>query len=159
MIKKPSVVQAGGHFSNLAVLTHFIPQASFCTPWKHQKSKGFSMFSRCIETTGMKWVKKKEIKEKKNNILQTFATLPHFSSKQSCSFNLSFGNGVNDLPIPGKLPQKYLVRYYAETSFALIATGRHSKNRLMISRSECLIPTTVSKNQKNCRELIGFSIA
>ena len=112
MIKKPSVVQAGGHFSNLAVLTHFIPQASFCTPWKHQKSKGFSMFSRCIETTGMKWVKKKEIKEKKNNILQTFATLPHFSSKQSCSFNLSFGNGVkwssHPWQITSKIPRSIL---------------------------------------------------
>ena len=99
------------------------------------------------------------LKTKKNNILQTFATLPHFGSKQSCSFNLSFGNGVNDLPIPGRLPQKYLVRYCAETSFALITTGRHSKNRLMISRSEYLIPTTFSKNQKNGRELIGFGIA
>ena len=30
-------------------LTHFMPQVSFYTPWKHQKTKGFLMFPGVIE--------------------------------------------------------------------------------------------------------------
>ena len=31
------------------LLTHFMPQVSFNTPWKHQKTFGFLMFSGGIE--------------------------------------------------------------------------------------------------------------
>ena len=34
---------------NLNVLTHFMPLFSFDNPWKHQKTKGFLMFSGGIE--------------------------------------------------------------------------------------------------------------
>ena len=38
------------------ILTHFMWLVSFCTPWKHQKIKGFLMFSGGIErASGMKW--------------------------------------------------------------------------------------------------------
>ena len=37
-------------------LTHFMPLISFYTPWKHQKNKGFQMFSGGIERDrGTKW--------------------------------------------------------------------------------------------------------
>ena len=36
-------------FAQLLKSTHFLPPVSFFTPWKHQKTKGFLMFSECIE--------------------------------------------------------------------------------------------------------------
>ena len=39
-------------------LTNFMSLVSFYTPWKHQKTEGFLMFSGGIEeTSGIKWVK------------------------------------------------------------------------------------------------------
>ena len=41
-------------------LTHFMPLISFDTSWKHQKTRGFLMFSGVsIEISGMKWVNEK----------------------------------------------------------------------------------------------------
>ena len=33
----------------ICTLTHFIPLISFDTPWKHQKTRGFRMFSGAIK--------------------------------------------------------------------------------------------------------------
>ena len=45
---------------NKSLLTHFMPLVSFDTPWKHQKTEGFLMFSGAIEwdqwhEMGQKW--------------------------------------------------------------------------------------------------------
>ena len=43
---------------SVAKLSHFMTLVSFYTPWKHQKTFGFLMFSEGIERDhGMKWVK------------------------------------------------------------------------------------------------------
>ena len=36
-------------------LTYFIPLTSFLTPWKHQKTRCFLMFSGCIEKRPVVW--------------------------------------------------------------------------------------------------------
>ena len=45
-------------------LTHFMPLVSFYTPWKHQKTIGFLMFSAGLERdSSMKWVKRSSYKK------------------------------------------------------------------------------------------------
>ena len=51
-------------------LTHFMRLVSFYTPWKHQKTKGFLMFSGGLERDrGMKWVKQTVSYEKYSSVL------------------------------------------------------------------------------------------
>ena len=49
--------------SRALFLTHYKPMSHFCTPWKHQKTKGFLTFSwgiemeHCLKMDGTRWVK------------------------------------------------------------------------------------------------------
>ena len=36
-------------------LTQFMPMVTFCTPWKHQKARGFPMFSWDIKIIPLGW--------------------------------------------------------------------------------------------------------
>ena len=56
--KVASLQQSNGFDIRIVVLTHFMPLISFDTPQKHQKTRGFLMFSGVIKgVSGMKWVK------------------------------------------------------------------------------------------------------
>ena len=50
ILLKPNPLQAKVPILNPLPLTHFKPLVSFYTPWKHQKTFGFIMFSGGIET-------------------------------------------------------------------------------------------------------------
>ena len=47
----------------ISYLTHFMPLVSFKTPWKHQKTFWFSVFRGFRKTSGMKWVKTKNLED------------------------------------------------------------------------------------------------